>query len=166
MRDLSHGAEWLSINTATVQAQWSLRECIEGCARLGIRGISPWRDKLAQCGVAEAAKLIADHSLTVTGLCRGGMFTNAGREGFEAALDDNRRAVDEAAAIGARCLVLVVGGLMPESRDLAAARAVVEDGIAALLPHARAAGVPLAIEPLHPMYAADRACVERYNTCC
>jgi sugar phosphate isomerase/epimerase len=97
--------------------------------------------------------------MTVTGLCRGGMFTAADQAGRRAALDDNRRAVDEAAAIGARCLVLVVGGLPRDSRDLAGARSQVRDALGALLPHAREAGVPLAIEPLHPMYAADRACV-------
>jgi sugar phosphate isomerase/epimerase len=87
------------------------------------------------------------------------MFTSFDRAGLAHALDDNRRAVDEAAALGARCLVLVAGGLAPGSRDIDAARALVADGIAALLPQARAAGVPLAIEPLHPMYAADRACI-------
>ena len=80
-------------------------------------------------------------------------------DGRAAAIDDNRRAVDEAAALGADCLVLVVGGLPKGSNDIAAAREMVADGIAALLPHARAAKMPLAIEPLHPMYAADRACV-------
>ena len=142
----------LSINTATLK-NLSLREAIEACAAAGIRGIAPWRDRLQECGVAEAARLIADHGMTVSGLCRGGMFTS---EGW---LDDNRRAVDEAAAIGASCLVLVVGGLVPGSKNLADARRRVRDGIAALLPHARAAGIPLAIEPLHPMYAGDRACV-------
>jgi sugar phosphate isomerase/epimerase len=87
------------------------------------------------------------------------MFTAADAAGRRAALDDNRRAVDEAAAIGARCLVLVVGGLPPGSKDIVGAREQVRDGIAALLDHARAAGMPLAIEPLHPMYAGDRACV-------
>ena len=87
------------------------------------------------------------------------MFPAADEAGRRAALDDNRRAVDEAAAIGAQCLVLVVGGLPKGSRDLADARRQVHDGIAALLPYARQAGMPLAIEPLHPMFAADRACV-------
>src|SRR6266478_3434350 len=87
------------------------------------------------------------------------MFPAADEVSRRAALDDNRRAVDEAAAIGAQCLVLVVGGLAAGSRDIADARKLVRDGIAALLPHARAAGVKLAIEPLHPMYAADRACI-------
>lgn len=159
MRDLSGATSFLSINTATVQAQWNLRQAIEGVARAGIPGISPWRAPLQELGVVEAAKLIRRHGLTVTGLCRGGMFTSFDRSGLARALDDNRRAVDEAAAIGARCLVLVVGGLAPGSRDLPEARAIVRDGLAALLPYARAAQMPLAIEPLHPMYAADRACV-------
>jgi sugar phosphate isomerase/epimerase len=159
MRDLSHDTRFLSINTATIQAQWNLRQAIEGVARAGIPGISPWRAPLQELGAAEAAKLVRAHGLTVTGLCRGGMFTSFDRGGLARALDDNRRAVDEAAAIGARCLVLVVGGLAPGSRDLPEARAIVRDGLAALLPYARAAKMPLAIEPLHPMYAADRACV-------
>jgi len=149
----------LSLNTATVREKWSLREMIEGCARRGIRGISPWRDKLAQLGVKEAARLVRDNGLTVTGLCRGGMFPAADRKGRQAAFDDNLRAIDEAAALGARCLVLVVGGLPAGSKDLAGAREMVRDGVGETLERARGAGVPLAIEPLHPMYCADRACV-------
>jgi sugar phosphate isomerase/epimerase len=149
----------LAINSATVREKWSLRETIAGCARQGIRGISPWRDQLAQLGVKEAAKIIRDHGMTVTGLCRGGMFTAAERKGRRAAIDDNLRAIDAAATLEARCLVLVVGGLPVGSKDLAGAREMVRDGIGQVLDHARAAGVPLAIEPLHPMYAADRACI-------
>jgi sugar phosphate isomerase/epimerase len=152
-------ASRLSLNTATVRVQWNLRETIEGCARHGIRGISPWRDKLDELGAAEAARLIRLHELTVTGLCRGGMFPAADPAGRRAALDDNRRAIDDAATIGAQCLVLVVGGIVPGTRDLVGARRMVHDGIAELLEPARAAGVALAIEPLHPMYCADRACV-------
>jgi sugar phosphate isomerase/epimerase len=142
----------LSINTATLQSL-TLRQAVEACARAGIGGIAPWRDRLQECGVAEAARLIRAAGLAVSGLCRGGMFTSPDW------LDDNRRAVDEAAAIGAACLVLVVGGLAAGSKDIAGARERVRDRVAALLPHARAAKMPLAIEPLHPMYAADRACV-------
>jgi len=149
----------LSLNTATVREKWNLREMIEGCARHGIRGISPWRDQLAALGVKEAAKMIRNNGLTVTGLCRGGMFPAADRKGRQAALDDNLRAIDEAAALGARCLVLVAGGLPAGSRDLKGAREMVRDGMGEALEHARSAGVPLAIEPLHPMYCADRACV-------
>ena len=159
MRDLADDTALISLNTATVREQWTLRECIEGCARHGIGWIAPWRDKLARCGAGEAARMIADHGLRVSGLCRGGMFPAADAAGRRAAYDENRRAVDEAAAIEAACLVLIAGGLPPGSKNLAGAHAQIQDGIGALLEHARAAQVPLAIEPLHPMYAADRACV-------
>jgi sugar phosphate isomerase/epimerase len=158
MRDLSNDRSLLSINSMTVKA-WSLEQLVEGCARAGISAISPWRDIVQACGVARAAKLIRAHAMTITGLCRGGMFTAADKAGRCTALEDNKRAVDEAAAIGARCLILVVGGLPKGSRDIIGAHGQVRDGLASLLPYARAANVPLAIEPLHPMYAADRACV-------
>jgi sugar phosphate isomerase/epimerase len=87
------------------------------------------------------------------------MFPAPDAAGRVAAIDDNRRAIDEAATLGADCLVLVVGGLPQGSRDIAGARTMVAEGLAAILPHARACNMPLAIEPLHPMYAADRACV-------
>jgi sugar phosphate isomerase/epimerase len=151
--------ELLSLNTATTRKQWRLAQAIEGCTRHGIRGISPWRDQLHEMGIQAAAKAVRNHGLTVTGLCRGGMFPAADAAGRKAAIEDNLRAVDEAQALGAQCLVLVVGGLPAGSKDIAAAREHVREGIAAILPHARAARVPIAIEPLHPMYAADRACV-------
>ena len=149
----------MSLNVATVRKQWNLREAIEGCARHGVPAIAPWRDKLEECGVEEARRMISDHGLKVSSLCRGGMFPASDTAGRQAALDDNRHAVDDAATIGAACLVLVVGGLPKGSKDLRGARQQVQDGIATLLEHARAVGIPLAIEPLHPMYAADRACV-------
>ncbi|OJW23053.1 MAG: endonuclease [Planctomycetales bacterium 71-10] len=149
----------LSINTATLRGQWGLREILDGCARHGVRGVSPWRDQVQAMGLAEAAAKVREHGFTVTGYCRGGMFPGATPSERLAARDDNRRAVDEACALGARCLVLVVGGLPRGSKDIAGARAQVRDGIGELLDHARPAGMPLAIEPLHPMYAADRACV-------
>jgi len=158
MRDLSNDRSLLSINSATVKP-WTLEQLVEGCARAGLSAISPWRDIVQACGVERAGKLIRAHGMTVTGLCRGGMFTAADESGRRAALDDNRRALDEAAEIGAQCLILVAGGLPAGSRDIDDARVQVRDALAALLPHARQAGVPLAIEPLHPMFAADRACV-------
>jgi sugar phosphate isomerase/epimerase len=136
-----------------------LEQLIEGCARAGLSAISPWRDIVQACGAERAGKLIRAHGMTVTGLCRGGMFPAADEVARRAALDDNRRAVDEATAIGAQCLVLVVGGLPQGSRDLNGARMQVRDALHALLPYARQARMPLAIEPLHPMFAADRACV-------
>jgi sugar phosphate isomerase/epimerase len=159
MRDLSGGPAWLSLNWATVREQWDLRAAIEGCARHGIPGIAPWREPLQALGVGEAARMIRDHGLTVTGLCRAGMFPAADDSGRRAAIDEVRRAIDEAAAIGAACLVILAGGLPGGSKDLAGARAQARDGLSAVLPHARAAGVPLALEPLHPMYAADRSCI-------
>jgi sugar phosphate isomerase/epimerase len=158
MRDLSSDLAWLAINTATLKS-CSLEQAAEACRRAGISAIAPWRNLVQDVGIARARQLIDTHGLTVTCLCRGGMFPAADAAGRRAALDDNRRAVDEAVGIGARCLVLVVGGLPKGSKDIAGTRQQVREGLAALLPYARDAAMPLAIEPLHPMYAADRACV-------
>jgi sugar phosphate isomerase/epimerase len=149
----------LSINLATVRQQWTMAEAVDACLALEVTAIAPWRDQIEKIGLEEAVRIVRSNGLRVTGLCRGGMFPAADAEGRATAIDDNKRAIDEAAALGADCLVLVVGGLPKGSRDMIAARAMVAEGIAAILPHARASGVPLAIEPLHPMYAADRACV-------
>jgi sugar phosphate isomerase/epimerase len=143
----------LSLNTATVRKQWNLAQMIDGCARHGIRGISPWRDQVAQMGLSDAQRSIREKGLTVTGLCRGGFFTAKDWR------DDNRRAIEEAHKLGAQCLVLVVGGLLPGSKDLFRSRERIRDGIATILPEAKKAGIPLAIEPLHPMQAAERACI-------
>ncbi len=159
LRDLSNDTSLLSLNTATVRKRWNLAEIIDGCARHNIGGISPWRDQVAECGLNEAARRIQDAGLTVTGLYRGGMFPAATREGLQANIDDNLQAIDEAATLNARCLAIVVGGLPEGSKSIDLARSQVFDGLSAILEHARACEVPLALEPLHPMYAADRACV-------
>ena len=165
MRDFSTDHRWLSINTATVRAQWKLDRIIQECARRGIRAISPWRDQVAAVGLDRIAKLLRETGIELSGYCRGGMFPASTAEGRKTAIDDNRRAIDEAKTLEAPCLVLVVGGLpgalqgQLESKDIRAARADVQDGIGAILDHAKSVGMPLAIEPLHPMYAADRACV-------
>ena len=158
MRDLSNDTRLLAVNSATVKA-WSLEQLVDGCQRAGIPAIAPWRDIVQAVGVDKAGRLIRAAGLEVSCLCRGGMFPAVDEAGRRAALEDNRRAVDEAAGIGAKCLVLIAGGLPKGSKDLAGAHEQVRDGIAALLPYARDAGMPLAIEPLHPMTAADRACV-------
>jgi sugar phosphate isomerase/epimerase len=149
----------LSLNVATVREQWSLEQCIDGCVRHGVGWIAPWRDKLAECGVDRAARLIRAAGLKVSSLCRGGFFPAPDQAGRQAAIDDNRRALDEAASIGALALCIVAGGLPAGGKDIADARAQVRDGLAAVLDHARKLGVALAIEPLHPMYAADRCCI-------
>jgi len=159
MRDLSNDRALLSINAATVRQRWGLGEIIDGCARRQIGGIAPWRDQIAAYGLDKTARHIRDAGLTVTGVCRGGMFPAADAAGLKANIEDNLRAIDEAVTLGAECLVLVVGGMPEGSKDIAGARRQVEDGIAAVLEYARTNDMPLAIEPLHPMYAADRACV-------
>jgi len=159
MRDLSNDTKLLSLNAATVRQRWDLKQIIDGCARHGIGGIAPWRDQITECGLDEAAKRIMDAGLRVSGVCRGGMFPASDSAGRKKNIEDNIRAIDEAVTLEAECLVLVVGGLPEASRDLDDAHHQVEDGIASVLDHARASSMPLAIEPLHPMYAADRACV-------
>jgi sugar phosphate isomerase/epimerase len=165
MRDFSADHRWLSLNTATVRKQGDLLQIIAACARHGFRAIDPWRDQVAAIGLDRAVRAVRDAGLELSGYCRGGMFT-ADAIHRAAVRDDNRRAVDEASALGASCIVLVVGGLPQYSRpgsvaskDIAAARAQVEDAIAEMMEYARDAKIPLAIEPLHPAYAADRACV-------
>lgn len=148
----------LALNAITTKT-WTLAQTIEGCVRHAIPGITVWRDRLQEMGVEAAARTLSASGLTVTGLCRGGMFTANDLKDRKAAIEDNLRAIDEAKAIHAACLILVVGGLPAGSKDIVGARQQVRDGLASILPHARAAGVPLAIEPLHPMQAADRACV-------
>jgi sugar phosphate isomerase/epimerase len=149
----------LSINLATVRPQFGFAAAVDACLAQGITAIAPWRDQVEEIGLGEAVQIVKMNGLQVTGLCRGGMFPATDKTGLSAAIDDNKRAIDEAAALGADCLVMVVGGLPGSSKDLAAARVMVADGLAAVLPHARACKMPLAIEPLHPMYAGDRACV-------
>jgi sugar phosphate isomerase/epimerase len=165
MRDFSADHRWLSLNTATVRKQGDLLQIIDACARHGIRAIDPWRDQVAAVGLDRAARAVREAGLELSGYCRGGMFTSDAARRVEVH-DDNRRAVDEAKALGAPCIVLVVGGLQQysrpgsaASRDIAAARGQVEDAIAEMMEYARGAKMPLAIEPLHPAYAADRACV-------
>jgi sugar phosphate isomerase/epimerase len=169
MRDFSQDHRWLSINTATIRksrgVDLPLPDIIEACVRRGIRAISPWRDQVHAAGLATISQLVRTHGLELSGYCRGGMFPAADAAGLKAARDDNRRAVDEAAELRAPCVVLVVGGLpgalqgKPAHKDIALARSQVHDGIAGMLEYAKHARMPLAIEPLHPMYAADRACV-------
>ncbi|MFE3017460.1 sugar phosphate isomerase/epimerase family protein [Streptomyces sp. NPDC059256] len=139
--------------------QLSLPELAAVCGRLGVRGVGLWREPVRSYGVRAAAELMRSAGLTVTSLCRGGFFTAADRRGRDRALDDNRAAVDEAAALGTETLVLVSGGLPEGSRDLAGAREQVADALGALAPYAAERGVRLAIEPLHPMYAADRCVI-------
>lgn len=146
----------LCIHTMTTKA-WTLREAIDGFTREGVPGITVWRQHLEPYGAKEAGRMLRDSGLRVASLCRGGFFPASSGQAREDARNDNRRAIDEAAEIGAPLIVLVCGAVpgipLPEARQH------IIDGIAAVLPQARAAGVRLAIEPLHPMYADNRSAV-------
>ncbi len=169
LRDFSRDHDWLSINTATVRrqsgAEVPLDRIIDQCAERDIRAISPWRDQVAAAGLGRIARQLRAHGIGLSGYCRGGFYPAPDAAGRQAAIDDTRRAIDEAKTLGSPCLVLVVGALpgaldgKPHYKDIGRARSEVHDGIAASLAHAREVGMPLAIEPLHPMQAAERACV-------
>jgi sugar phosphate isomerase/epimerase len=148
----------LSLNQKTVDG-WSLREAIDGCVTAGISSLGAWREPVADVGVTTAAGWLRDAGLRVSSLCRGGFFTTLDPSEQRERHDDNRRALDEAAELGAPCLVLVPGGLPAGDRDLVGARARAVAAIEALVPHALDVGVRLAIEPMHPIFAADRGVV-------
>ena len=145
----------LSLNTMTTR-NWSLPEAVDGAARAGLPAVGLWRDRVAEVGTQLAAKIVRDAGLRVSSLCRGGFLTGTDRVGI---LDENRRAIDEAATLGTSELVMVVGGLANRDRDLAEARSRVADRLADLAPYAADRGVRLALEPLHPMYVAERAVI-------
>jgi sugar phosphate isomerase/epimerase len=148
----------LSINQATIKYA-TLPEAVAAVAAAGVTSFGAWREPVQEFGVAASARLLADAGLRVSSLCRGGFFTMPEGPDRRASIDDNRTAVDEAAALGAPTLVLVVGGLPEGSRDIVGARELVRDAIGELADHALESGVQLAIEPLHPMYASDRAVI-------
>jgi len=152
LRDFSR----LSLNTKTVE-RWSIEQAVNGCAAHGIPYIALWRDRVAETGLARSAALVSEASLKVSSLCRGGFFPAATKTDRAERIDDNRRAVDEAAELGAEVLILVCGPA--PDRDIDGARAMVADGVAEIAPYARERGVRLGIEPLHPMFAGDRSVI-------
>jgi len=148
----------LSLNQATVK-RLTLAEAVDGCVRAGIPAIGLWRDRVQEIGIEASAEIVRASGLEVTSLCRGGFMSAHLPEERAAALADNRQAVLEAAGVGTDVLILVVGGLPSGSKDLPAARATVAEAVADLAPFAAEHSVKLAIEPLHPMFCADRAVV-------
>jgi sugar phosphate isomerase/epimerase len=146
----------LSLNQKTTNS-WNVREAAEGCARAGIGFIGLWRDKVSETGLSESARIVRDAGLRVSSLCRGGMFPAVDAAERRSRLEDNRRAVEEAAALGTDVLVLVCGPAL--ERDLEAARVMVEEGVSELAPYAAEVGVKLAIEPFHPVLMQERSVI-------
>jgi sugar phosphate isomerase/epimerase len=149
-------ADRLSINQRTVK-NWSIPLLVDQCAAQKIRFVGLWRDKIAETGLPETVKRLHDSGIKVSSVCRGGFFTAATPMEKEANFEENCRAIEEAATLGAPILVLVCGGVV--NRDMDRSRGMVIGGIERLLPVAEKAGVKLGIEPLHPMFAADRSVI-------
>jgi len=148
----------LSLNQATIKYA-DLAEALDAGVDAGYASIGLWREPVLEAGLGTSIRLVEDSGLRVSSLCRGGFFTmEEGAERRES-IDDNKRAIAEAHALGAPALVLVAGGIPAGSRDLLGARERVRDAIGELADDAASAGVTLTIEPLHPMYASDRAVV-------
>ncbi|KKI90243.1 xylose isomerase [Bacillus sp. SA1-12] len=146
----------LSLNQITT-GKWSIREAVEGCVKAEIPSIALWRHKVEEVGLLESKRLVRDASLHISSLCRGGMFPAATALERQKQIDDNKRAVEEAAELGTDILVLVCGP--SPDKDIAMARKMVSDGIEQIVPFAEEYGVKLGIEPLHPMYAAERCVI-------
>ena len=159
MRDLGAHPELCSINTATLGFQAPIAEVVDAVARAGFGGIAPWRREVEDHDVAAISRRIRDAGLKVSGYCRSTYIPASTRDQFNANIAANRRAIDDAAILGATCFVMVVGGLPAGSKDIAGARKQVAEASALLVEHGKTAGVRIALEPLHPVYAADRSCL-------
>ena len=154
------GFAGLSLNQKTVN-KLSVADAVDLCLRHDIGAIGLWREQVGEAGLAASAERVRAAGLTVSSLCRGGFFTHAEPAARAAAIADNKAAIAEAAALGTDTLCLVSGGLVPGSRDIGLARRLIADAIAELVPVARDHGVRLAIEALHPIFAADRCVITR-----
>ena len=146
----------LCVHTITTKP-WNLLEAAKHYSAAGVRGITVWRDALIGTEIAESRRLLQDHGLEIVSLCRGGFFPSTDASKRKAAIDDNRKIIEEAHALGAPLVVLVCGS--DPAQSLETSRGQIADGIASILPEAVAAGVKLAIEPLHPMYADSRSAI-------
>jgi sugar phosphate isomerase/epimerase len=146
----------LCIHTITTKP-WSIEEAAEHFAAASIGGITVWRDALEGRNIAQTGSMLKAHNLNVVSLCRGGFFPSTSAEIRKQAIDSNKKAIDEAAALGAPIVVLVCGADPGQSLEIS--REQIRNGIEAVLPHAEANGVKLAIEPLHPMYADTRSAI-------
>jgi sugar phosphate isomerase/epimerase len=146
----------LCIHTITTKP-WSIEEAATNFSSAGVKGITVWRDALDGRNIRQTGQMLRDAGLTIVSLCRGGFFPALEKVKRQTAIDDNKKAIDEAAALGTTLVVLVCGAEPRQS--LTDSRNQIREGIETLLPHAEAAGVRMAIEPLHPMYADTRSAV-------
>ena len=146
----------LCIHTITTKP-WSIEEAAKNFSVEGVKGITVWRDALANRNIKQSGQLLRDHGLKIVSLCRGGFFPNKEKEKRQVAIEDNLRAIEEAAELGAPLIVLVCGA--DPSQSLEDSRKQIQEGIETILPQAEAAGIKLAIEPLHPMYADTRSAI-------
>jgi sugar phosphate isomerase/epimerase len=146
----------LCIHTITTKP-WPIEVAAKQFATAGVKGITVWRDALHGRNIRQTGQLLRDHDLTIVSLCRGGFFPNVVATKRALALDDNRRAIEEAAELGTKLIVLVCGA--DPMQSLEDSRKQIRDGIESLLPQAEANGIQLAIEPLHPMYADTRSAI-------
>jgi len=146
----------LCIHTITTQP-WPIEEAIKQYSSIGAKGITVWRQALEGRNIAKVRRRIEDAGLTVVSLCRGGFFPALDQAARQAAIDDNLKAIDEAAELGAPLIVLVCGAAPGQS--LVASRQQIEEGIAAVMAYAKSCEVKLGIEPLHPMYADNRSAI-------
>ncbi len=146
----------LSIHTITTKP-WNIREAAKNFSAAGVKGITVWRDTLEGRDIKQTGAMLRDHDLTIVSTCRGGFFPSNDSNKRNLAIDDNRRAIEEAATLGTQMVVLVCGA--DPSQSLEESRKQIRDGIAEIIPDAAAAGVKLAIEPLHPMYADTRSAI-------
>jgi sugar phosphate isomerase/epimerase len=159
VRNLSEQLDVCAINTATLGFQAPIAEVIETVARAGFQRIAPWRREIEGHDVKAVAKTIRDSGLKLSGYCRSPYLPAASTAEFRTNIDANKRALDDAAVLGAPVFVMVVGSLPSGSKNLEQARAQVREACAELLEYGRKVGVRIGLEPLHPVYAADRSCL-------
>jgi sugar phosphate isomerase/epimerase len=146
----------LCVHTITTKP-WNINDAAKNYAASGVKGITVWRDAFTGRNIRQTGQMLREHDLSIVSLCRGGFFPSVDSEKRKLAIDDNRKAIEEAFELGTKLIVLVCGA--DPAQSLEDSRKQIQDGIAELIPEASAAGIQLAIEPLHPMYADARSAI-------